>query len=513
MAASNGPVSDVLLTFVGHQGWMISHDATNVLLDPLLIAPFGQTPEVPFTVWPPRTVDLALMPAPDAIVVSHEHLDHLSLRTLNFFPRDVPIFIEECVPWPVRDAVEHLGFVVTTIYPDDPTTIGTLTFRFYRPGVGTVAWESRATQFEVHRSDDPDLTVFFAADALLSDAYVGHVLDGSRPTPVAVVAANNSQLVPGDISGSRSNLLPIPRGGSTTAMALVNEIERYVARLPGEPAVIVCGDGFIEADSPHGPYAWSDNHRTCCLASELSTRQWWGPKPGDTATVTRDGLTVGGGSAWLSVDVDAERAGWEKHKSFSAKPVRPPLVPLITTDMTEQEVDTAIRVVDHELDAAARSLLHSKLGQAILDTVTWFDRPTSPRRFVIRLLVTEHTPAVQWAYDMRTGRFERDATEPEHLLSEFPVGIEMWLSDFVAMTTGRLPVWELVGGASRQWHPGGVYASPAAWFYVNWGEQTRPDLAAIHYRIALDQIANEDRSPTMRSATTAASSPSSLSPV
>ncbi|MFF4482177.1 hypothetical protein ACPEIC_35515 [Stenotrophomonas sp. NPDC087984] len=30
-----------------------------------------------FAIWPPRTVDTAAMPMPDAVILSHEHLDHL----------------------------------------------------------------------------------------------------------------------------------------------------------------------------------------------------------------------------------------------------------------------------------------------------------------------------------------------------------------------------------------------------------------------------------------------------
>jgi L-ascorbate metabolism protein UlaG (beta-lactamase superfamily) len=62
------------VTFLGHQGWQLSADGTNLLLDPLLCEGFGHDPRGNgFDVFPPRQIDFARCPPIDAVLFSHEH--------------------------------------------------------------------------------------------------------------------------------------------------------------------------------------------------------------------------------------------------------------------------------------------------------------------------------------------------------------------------------------------------------------------------------------------------------
>lgn len=80
---------DTALTWVGHAGYLIRMDGSSVLADP---------------VWTPRLngslrritppgVAWSELPRIDAVVISHNHYDHLDATTINRLPRDTPVLV------------------------------------------------------------------------------------------------------------------------------------------------------------------------------------------------------------------------------------------------------------------------------------------------------------------------------------------------------------------------------------------------------------------------------------
>ena len=65
------------ITFLGHQSWLISHESTHVLVDPILADRFGSNDGI--EIYPPRTIDIEHFPPVSAIFLSHEHSDHVHL--------------------------------------------------------------------------------------------------------------------------------------------------------------------------------------------------------------------------------------------------------------------------------------------------------------------------------------------------------------------------------------------------------------------------------------------------
>lgn len=65
------------VTALGHQGWLIGTRATRVLIDPVLSPRFSRMATSGASIYPPRSLDLAAFPPIDAVLVSHEHPDHL----------------------------------------------------------------------------------------------------------------------------------------------------------------------------------------------------------------------------------------------------------------------------------------------------------------------------------------------------------------------------------------------------------------------------------------------------
>ncbi|MBI5424222.1 MAG: MBL fold metallo-hydrolase [Opitutae bacterium] len=79
---------DVAVTFIGHSTFLLQFDGLTVLTDPVFATyagPFGRLG--PKRVRPPA-LRLEELPAIDAVVVSHNHYDHLDLATLRWLARE-----------------------------------------------------------------------------------------------------------------------------------------------------------------------------------------------------------------------------------------------------------------------------------------------------------------------------------------------------------------------------------------------------------------------------------------
>ena len=68
------------VTYLGQQGWLVTSDATRILIDPLLTDEYS--PGFSAVIHPPRRISLARLPPIDAVVLSHEHADHFNVPSL-----------------------------------------------------------------------------------------------------------------------------------------------------------------------------------------------------------------------------------------------------------------------------------------------------------------------------------------------------------------------------------------------------------------------------------------------
>jgi UDP-MurNAc hydroxylase len=78
----------VKITMLGHASLMVETDDVDILFDPVLWDPHQ---EGMFAVCPARAVHHARLPAPDVIVVSHQHMDHFDVRSLASLPRTAEV--------------------------------------------------------------------------------------------------------------------------------------------------------------------------------------------------------------------------------------------------------------------------------------------------------------------------------------------------------------------------------------------------------------------------------------
>jgi L-ascorbate metabolism protein UlaG (beta-lactamase superfamily) len=75
------------LTALGNHSWLVEAGGTRLLIDPTLTQRYGPTPAQGVEIFPPREIDVASMPAIDAVYISHEHEGHFELPSLALLDR------------------------------------------------------------------------------------------------------------------------------------------------------------------------------------------------------------------------------------------------------------------------------------------------------------------------------------------------------------------------------------------------------------------------------------------
>ncbi len=168
------PASGLRVTWLGHSTLLLEIDGQRVLIDPV----WGERVS-PFTFLGPKRfyqppLALDALPAIDAVVISHDHYDHLDMPTVKaLITRDV-LFV---VPLGVGSHLEHWGVPPARIRELDwwdTTVVGEITLtatparHFSGRGVndaGATLWSGWAITTDTHRvyySGDTSLDEFMA---------------------------------------------------------------------------------------------------------------------------------------------------------------------------------------------------------------------------------------------------------------------------------------------------------------------------------------------------------------
>ncbi len=85
----------IAVTWVGHASYVVQIGGLTVLTDPVWS---NRIPGVPARLTPPG-VDWADLPPIDAVVISHNHYDHLDAPTIRRLPKTTPIFAPAMLGW------------------------------------------------------------------------------------------------------------------------------------------------------------------------------------------------------------------------------------------------------------------------------------------------------------------------------------------------------------------------------------------------------------------------------
>ena len=102
-----GPKIPPKITLVSNACLLIEWEGFNLLTDPWIEGPaiFGAWEK-----YPPSDISVNDLPKIDAIWISHEHTDHLNPYTLQFFQKDIPIYVPDFNNGRIAQKLEKLGF-------------------------------------------------------------------------------------------------------------------------------------------------------------------------------------------------------------------------------------------------------------------------------------------------------------------------------------------------------------------------------------------------------------------
>ena len=102
-----GPKIPPKITLVSNACLLIEWEGFNLLTDPWIEGPaiFGAWER-----YPPSDISVNDLPKIDAIWISHEHTDHLNPYTLQFFQKDIPIYVPDFNNRRIAQKLEKLGF-------------------------------------------------------------------------------------------------------------------------------------------------------------------------------------------------------------------------------------------------------------------------------------------------------------------------------------------------------------------------------------------------------------------
>jgi Beta-lactamase superfamily domain len=465
------------VTYLGHQGWLVQGGRSRILVDPLLTAEYS--PGFQAEIYPPRTFDHRKFPAIDAVVLSHEHADHLNLPSLALLDRQIPIILPARSARALHDAVAGLGFRVVPSRTGDTFAVGELEVTLLggvAPGA-QLDWE--VTNLQILIADRARHGSFFTYVDTWPTAQTLELVRRKVGALGILCHANNVM--------DWSCLEAGPGGAPpVTALGFVAELADAEAswwRGGEAPAVsVVCGPGLAF----RGDDAWM-NQILCvdpervrdALHAAAPERTFRAPIAGETIELVRGAVRriaphtpfvrAPDRAAWPSLRVAARRALIEDF---------PPACGERSLD------DAAWPYVLAELDQLAAFLYRRDLFHGVLALDGRAPGKRKPA-FALVLRCDDADTAQVLEYQPEASRFAIVAAARP--LETYALGLECWASDLWRVLVGRMLPQRLLGHL-RTWSFAPAPLSPLFGVWGFFDALYRPAAAAAFYGALVDQL-------------------------
>jgi L-ascorbate metabolism protein UlaG (beta-lactamase superfamily) len=168
------PPSGLRVTWMGHSTTLIEVDGHRFLTDPVWSDRIGPIDGTGPTRWFPPLIAIDKLPTVDAVLISHDHYDHLDRPTIIALADRVPRFI---VPLGVGAHLEYWGVSpekITEVDWWDPVALGDLmiTCTPARHASGRALWDKDATLWASYALVGPKHRVWFSGDTGLFRAMI-----------------------------------------------------------------------------------------------------------------------------------------------------------------------------------------------------------------------------------------------------------------------------------------------------------------------------------------------------
>jgi hypothetical protein len=424
-------------TFLGHQGWLFQGDRGVLLVDPLLREDFGDIHALGYRVYPPRELDLAAMPKPDAIVLTHEHDDHFDLPSLAKLDRATPVYLSARSSSAARTILAELGFTVHPLQPDQSIVVGDLELV---PGVGDHVGVNCGDEWDtlpfLVRHTGGAGSFFTMVDITITDAHVAWA-SKRLARPGLVTWTNNaldwSHMT--DYTSERDE-------GTQQCFMRMGLGHKLIETAWGTPAaMMMCAGGFAFT----GEKAWL-NQRVFCVDTEAVCAQmqsvykkekFYAARPGQTWWLKAGKLDrVDARAPWLGT---APEASWPSRKR----------VPLAGPAPDFSAATGRAALADGELDAL-RGLLREFARALVGGTIF---------RGLHSLLASEHVGREDtFSLVLRDGDARRTFVYAP-TICDFEAreavtiaGMECYATDLLAVLRGELGPIALTYGRARLWN-------------------------------------------------------------
>lgn len=457
------------LTFLGHQGWLISSATTNVLIDPLLTDSFGHGGSLG-RLYPPRRVDLAGFPEIDAVVLTHEHDDHFDIPSINRLDRAIPIYLSARSSVAARGLLDELGFESRSLEPDCEVEIGDLRYRSFL-----------CDHHEGLQGDEWDVFPMLVRDvaghgSVLSSIDVSTLPLGIEHPPRVLVHAHNTTRAEFQRLGLRAVT------GSDAASQLATALRRLAMfdGCYGPPAAaLICGQGWSFADER----AWINHEAFPVTAAQIGDAlalaspdtQVFAPAPGFTLELF-EGRVVGVREAQPFI-APLPRERWPDRSFTPADTASRDYQPATGRTSVDAAQLEALLV---ELEDFARYLYGTAVFRSLCSMPTRIDEVAAAVGFSLRVDDTDGREILR--YEPGSCSFVREPEgDPQRALLS---GIECFATDLLAFMRGELsPSALCYAGRVRTWNraPARLWFSPQElWMYGH--PLRRVDRAAKLYR-------------------------------
>lgn len=426
-------------TFLGHQGWLLATEDTQILVDPLLEPGTGDIDSYWMLVYPPRRFDYSALGPVDAVLITHEHTDHFHVPSLLRLDRRIRIIVSSMMSTAARRVLDDLGFTVQSLAPGEKLSVGSLELHGLHPSGRTTPHELDVIPFVVTDRDrqgsffssvDLSLTREMAQEARQIVPRPGiwtHCCNDVDMSPIYTWMRHEADQCDARARDWADTLAQCFREGGPPELVLV-----YGGGFSFEGALEPLNARIFNCDA---------DRATQALAKRLPAFRCRTALPGETIVLSNGRVTDVRESRGFVTAL--EKSLWPVHGTH-ASPV--PLLPPSTGRrcLTASEHAELPRL----LDELARFLYAGPLFTALFGIGP---RDVGTRKPHMALFLRDDAGDLVFAYDTSACTFVKDdATKDAE--TDYVAGIECWSTDlFELLAVQRSPGY-VVFGHMRFWN-------------------------------------------------------------